>query len=950
MKKLFGLLLFSGLWFNLQAQYLPISGTVTTPDGKPASGATVKLIRVLDSVTQGKITNEQGRFIFKEVARGRYELLVEQAGYAPYTQKVLAKEALDLGEIRLRETTYELDAVTIEGEQAAAQQLGDTTQFSASAYKTNPDATAQDLMEKLPGVVMQNGQIQAQGENVQQVLVDGKQFFGNDPNAALSNLPAEIVDKIQVFDQQSEQAQLTGFEDGQTTKTINIVTKTEFRNGTFGKGFAGFGEGTENNNRYKAGGNVNIFNDDTRLSLLGLTNNINQQNFSNEDLLGVLSSGGSRGRRGGGPGGRGGGPGGGRGGNASDFQVGQQNGISETHSFGINYSDKWGKKWEVSGSYFFNQTDNNALENLTQQFVSTLDSGQVYEEVSESESRNINHRINLRINYDISETSSLRIIPRLTLQQNDGSSLDEGFTSLGDRSLNSSLTDFGAELSALNFSNTIVWRKRFQKRGRSLSLRLTTSLNESIGDNQLFSLVSTSGRSASVDTVNQIADLDQSGWDISTNVMYTEPFGRRGMMQFNYGYGPQYTDSKKETFSYNPELEAFTILDTSLTNTFESRYTTHQVGTGLMLRLGQGFLMTRLNAQFAELDNEQIFPLPDDFSVNFFNLLPMAIYRLRMGNQRNLRVIYRGTTSPPSVTQLQNVLDNSNPLQLTTGNPDLEQNFDNRLIIRYGGTNTEKSTVMFVMLSAQFTDNYISNSTWLPSSDTVLFGHEVARGTQLTRPTNLSGYRNIRTLFTYGFPLQAIQSNLNLDLSGSYIRTPGLINGVQNNSELNNVGVGITLSSNISENVDFTLSSRSTYNRVSNSLQTSLDQEYYQQTSSAKVNLILNPGIVFRSQVAHQLYEGLSDGFNQNYFLWNGGIAKKFGKDNRAELELSVYDLLRQNVSINRTVSDVYIQDLQTAVLQRYVMLTFTYNLRQFTLPDRPEGPGGPDMWDRRRP
>ena len=256
MKKLTGILLFSGLWLSLQAQYLPVSGTVTTPQGKPAPGVTVKLIRVLDSVIQGKITDEQGVFIFKEVARGRYELLVEQAGFAPYRQKILAKEPLDLGEIRLSETTYDLDAVTIEGEQAAAQQLGDTTQFSASAYKTNPDATAQDLMEKLPGVVMQNGQIQAQGENVQQVLVDGKQFFGNDPNAALANLPAEIISKIQVFDQQSEQAQLTGFDDGQTTKTINIITKTEFRNGTFGKGFAGFGEGTENSNRYKAGGNV----------------------------------------------------------------------------------------------------------------------------------------------------------------------------------------------------------------------------------------------------------------------------------------------------------------------------------------------------------------------------------------------------------------------------------------------------------------------------------------------------------------------------------------------------------------------------------------------------------------------------------------------------------------------------------------------------------------------
>ncbi len=953
MKKIILLSLLGCMAAIAQAQYVTISGKVLTPQSEAAPGVTVKLIRVLDSAIQGKLTNNQGTFVFEQVARGRYKIHFEQVGFAGNVKDLVARESMDLGEIQLSETTYDLDAVTIEGEQAAAQQLGDTTQFNASAYKTNPDATAQDLMEKLPGVVVQNGQVQAQGENVQQVLVDGRQFFGNDPNAALSNLPAEIVDKIQVFDQQSEQAQLTGVEDGQTTKTINIVTKVEFRNGTFGKGYAGFGEGTENSNRYKAGGNLNIFKEDTRLSILGLSNNINQQNFSNEDLLGVLSSGGSRGRRGGGGRGRGGpgGFGGGRGGgNASDFQVGQQSGISETHAFGINYSDKWGKKWEVTGSYFFNLSDNDAFEDLTQQFVSSQDSGQVYEESSQSTTRNINHRFNFRISYDFDRTSSLRIIPRLTLQQNEGSSIDEGFTFRGDRTLNSSFSDFGADLTALNFSNTLVWRKRFQKRGRSLSLRLTTTLNNSLGDNQLFSEISSFGRNAAVDTINQVADLDQSGWDISSNLMYTEPLGQRGIMQFSYGFSPKYTDSRKETFSYNPELEAYIVLDTSLTNTFESRYITHQVGTGFMLRAGQGFLISRISAQFAELDNDQVFPLPDEFNYRFFNILPFAMFRLRMADQKNLRVIYRGSTSPPSVTQLQNVLDNSNPLQLSTGNPDLEQNFDNRLIIRYGGTNTEKSTVMFFLLSGQLTDNYITNSTWLPRTDTVLFGHEVSGGTQLSRPVNLSGYRNIRSLLTYGFPVKLLKSNLNMDLSYNFVQTPGLIDGVRNNSQLNNFGLGLTLSSNISENVDFTLSTRSAYNDVSNSLQTSLNQEYFQQTSSLKLNLIVNPGIVFRSRVTHQLYEGLSDGFNQNYFLWNGGIAKKFGKDNRAELELSMYDLLRQNISINRTVSDVYIQDLRTAVLQRYVMLTFTYNLRQFNMPEQPDNFGGPrpEMWDRR--
>ncbi|MEM6629625.1 MAG: TonB-dependent receptor [Bacteroidota bacterium] len=953
-----------GLCATTQAQYLTLTGTVKGPDDTPAVGATVKLIRVLDSALYGEITNEQGRFIFKQVPKGRYTFQVERIGFRTERRPLVLRTSEDLGNITLREASYDLEEVEIEGKQAAAQQLGDTTQFNASAYKTNPDASAQDLIEKLPGVIMQNGQVQAQGENVQQVLVDGRRFFGNDPNAALSNLPAEVVDKIQVFDQQSEQAQLTGFDDGQTTKTINIITKVEFRNGTFGKGYVGGGQDDGGETRYKAGGNVNFFNGDTRISVLGLSNNLNIQNFSNEDLLGVMSAGSSRrggrgfgGGPGGGGGGRGGmGPGGQRGGDASDFLVGQQGGISQTHSFGVNYSDKWGEKWEVSGSYFLNHSDNDAVENLNQVFIASIDSGQVYEESSLSNTQNTNHRFNMRINYEMNSNSSFRIIPRLSLQENNGNSLDEGRTILGERSLNASSSLFDSELSALSFSNTLVWRQRFQKRGRSLSLRLTTSITENLGDSFLNSNIETFGRQTSQDSINQVASLEQRGWDVSTNVMYTEPLGRIGMMQFNYAYAPKYTDSRRETFGIDPITDAHTLLDTALTNTFESRYLTHQVGTGFMLRAGKGFLLTRLNAQYATLDNDQVFPVNDDFSVDFFNLIPMAIFRLRMAKQKDLRVIYRGSTSPPSVTQLQNVLDNSNPLQLSTGNPDLEQSFDNRLIIRYGGTNTEKSTVMFAMLSGQFTNNYIGNATWFPTADTLLFGNEISRGTQFSRPENLEGYMNLRSFFTYGFPVKFLSSNVNLDAAVNWVRTPGIFNEVESISRQGSLTLGLTLSSNISERIDFTISSRTTYSDVQNTIQTGLDQNYLVQTNTARLNFILGPGFVLRSRVSHQYYEGLSEGFSPNFLLWNGGIAKKFMKDDRAELELSFYDLLFQNRSVTRTVSDVYIQDFETNVLQPYALLTFTYNLRQF---DGPQGQQQPNLppemmrtqgWDQRRP
>ncbi|MEL7340765.1 MAG: carboxypeptidase-like regulatory domain-containing protein, partial [Bacteroidota bacterium] len=257
------------------------------------NSATVLLISLPDSAQEGRLTDPGGIFIFRNQAIGEYLLRIEMNGYDAYEQAITIVEGRnELGVLKLENKSFGLDEVKIEAERSMAQQNGDTTEYAATAFTTNPDANAKDLIEKMPGVVVQNGQVQAQGEQVQQVLVDGKRFFGNDANAALENLPAEVIQSIQVYDQQSEQAQQTGFDDGNTTKTINIVTKPESRNGTFGSLYAGYGD----QNRYQAGGSVNVFDDDMRLSILGLSNNINKQNFSGEDLVGVASG---RGRRGG---------------------------------------------------------------------------------------------------------------------------------------------------------------------------------------------------------------------------------------------------------------------------------------------------------------------------------------------------------------------------------------------------------------------------------------------------------------------------------------------------------------------------------------------------------------------------------------------------------------------------------------------------------------------------
>ncbi|MCB0643553.1 MAG: carboxypeptidase regulatory-like domain-containing protein, partial [Phaeodactylibacter sp.] len=323
MKKSLFFLAFQLLAWTAFGQSFTISGSLrdaATNDALP--GAHLILMQPDSIVLQTQVSGDGGYFLLEGLQEGTYLLELSYLGYEPAYRTIrVAGQSVEVGTIRLK-AGIDLDEVQVTEQVIPVQQQGDTTVFNAKAFKTLPDADAGELLEKMPTVVVENGKVQAQGEDVQKVLVDGKPFFGDDPTAALRNLPAEVIDKIQIFDEQSDQSKFSGFDDGQTSKTINIVTKTDMRNGQFGKVYAGYGY----ENKYQAGGNINIFNGDQRISLIGMSNNINQQNFSSEDLLGVVNSGSGGGRRGGGQGGRGGGGRGPGGSSANDFLVSQQQG------------------------------------------------------------------------------------------------------------------------------------------------------------------------------------------------------------------------------------------------------------------------------------------------------------------------------------------------------------------------------------------------------------------------------------------------------------------------------------------------------------------------------------------------------------------------------------------------------------------------------------------------
>jgi len=344
--------------------------------------------------------------------------------------------------------------------------------------------------------------------------------------------------------------------------------------------------------------------------------------------------------------------------------------------------------------------------------------------------------------------------------------------------------------------------------------------------------------------------------------------------------------------------------------------------------------MTRARIEFAQLNGEETFPNPaGTISKDFVNFVPFAMIRYRPSRQENFRLFYRSNTTAPQVQQLQTVIDNSNPLQLSTGNADLDQSVSHRVFARYQKTNTEKSTVFFILLGGSVQQNYIANSLYTRPTDNPIFnGLTFNSGTQITQPINMSGYWDARTFITYGIPLIKIKSNLNFDLGYDYSNTPSLINDRSNISKNSSYPGGLVLSSNISEKVDFTISSRTGFTSTVNTINTNSNNDYITQTSKLKFNIIFGKDLVFRTSLNHQLYNGLSDDFNQNYWLWNASIGKKIFKNKLGEISISAFDILKQNNSIQRNITEVYIEDIQTQALTRFLMLNFTYNFRNFRI------------------
>lgn len=843
-------------------------------------------------------TDLEGGFQFLNIPTGSYRFTATYVGYNIYTGSISFKNGpIQLGNLYLSPSVQMMEGVVIRAKAGQSVMLADTTQFNAGAFKTAPDASGQDLVEKLPGITIQSGNLQAQGETVQQVLVDGKPFFGNDVKAALQSLPAEVIANIQVFDKKSDKAELSGFDDGERQKTINIITKPNRKKGQFGKTSLGYGT----NNKYQAAASVNFFSDDRRITVTGLSNNINTVSYSADPN----SQGDSR----------------------------TQDGIITTNSIGVNFSDEWGEKIEISASYLFSHSKNEDNATIFRDYVLPSDSGQVYTEDNYSNRKNMDHRFNMRFEYNIDTNNRILVRPRITFNKDENYSYFIGGTITDNGPLNQTENTTRSDHYNYDFENEMYYSHRFQKGGRTLTIGLNTGYYTIEDDAKRLANNVYYEAEDSVQVINQHTDLERKGFSWDAEFSYTEPLGKNGQVELEYEIEDRLNDSDKLTYNvYEDEQPIYSVLDTALSNTFKSEYLVHQAELGYQYATKKLRLQVEGEYQHAILQNDQEFPAPLDLRRTFGSWMPTVRFDYKFSSAKSIEIDYDTRTSEPTIEQLQDVIDNSNPLHLRTGNPNLDQSYANRIRVRYRGSNPDTDQSLFVYIASSFIKNSIANSSIIAEEPIELRdGIVLEQGSQLMRPINIDGYWDFRSYLTYGKPVNFIKSNINLSGSINYTKMPGMVNDKVSFVNSGDFMLGLSLSSNISEKVDFNISTRSRYNIVKNSLSHNLNDNSFNQTTRFSYDWIFWQGFVFRVDLNHQYNTGLAESFDNSFLLMNMSLGKKFLKNDLAEVSINVYDLLEQNNNVSRNVSELYIEDRKSTVLQRYFMLTLTYNIRHFS-------------------
>ncbi len=925
MKKVLTTILFLCLCVATYAQSGKITMSIIDSQTKQAVvGAVVSIAPAAKPDDAKHFTSGgDGKVVIASQKYGDYKIAITFLGYDDLTMDVKINSAnKDLGKVELKESTTKIDVVVKEVQAIRASQKGDTVSYNADAFKVSADADVEGLLKKMPGITIKNGSVEAQGETVKKIYVDGKEFFGDDVSTALNSLPAQAVKNIEVYNKLSDNAEFSGMDDGDSFKALNIVTQPGMRQGVFGKLFAGYGyepkaEGVTDKHKYIAGGSVSHFNGASRLTVLGLFNNVNKQNFSFEDILGATGN----------TGGMGGGMG--RGG-VGQYMVRPQSGVAKVNALGLNYSNSWGEKDKVKlqANYFFNNSKTRNLSSTIKWYEAPLEDLGTLEQSSYSDNHNYNHRLGARVDWRISEGQSFMSRTNFSLQSYDPFSETTG-SQVGDAINNLIRNGNNGDNGGYNLSEFMQYRLLLGKKGRFITVDGRINYRNNENESRSYSNQATDG----TEYLRYLSgDSNSNNLSVGAAINYAEPVSKNAQVTLRYDFGFTGQESNKQTFNFGNDASYTNgILDPALSNIYTSDYTTHRVGPGFSWAKERNNVVVNLSYQYSTLDGqvEALQSQPVKRSYNDFTYFAMGNFNFN--KQNSLRVFLMSSTDNPRIQQLQNILDISNTQYVSRGNENLNPAYSHRLNMHYNYTNLEKARTFMWMFSFQTTQDYLSQSLYTGNNIPQEIINEVgSRPIQYSTTDNVDGYLSLRTHLNYGMPLNFMKCNLNIMGGVNYNETPSLVNGEKNIASNIGYDARVVLGSNISENIDFTLSWGGSYNQAENSLGRQGKNEYFSHNADASLKAVFWNGFTFTANASYIQYIGYTNDYNDSYTLCNAFIGHKLFKNQLGEIMFGVNDIFGQNESFSRSTGSGFTQNSWSSVIGRYFTVQFNYNLRVF--------------------
>jgi hypothetical protein len=880
---------------------------------KHLANAVIALLQAKDSTLSAFARSDvNGSFELSRLKAGHYLMLITAPAYADYVDTLTLTDTshLNYGNLFLLLKARLLEDVVVRQTVAAIKIKGDTTEYKADSFRVKPNASVEELLKRLPGIqVDKNGKIKAYGETVNRVLVDGEEFFGDDPTLVTQNLRADMIDKVQVYDKKSDQAVFTGVDDGQKSKTINLKLKEDKKKGYFGKLSAG--TGTEGFHDIQ--GMFNFFKKKQKLAGFGIksTTGTTGLDWRDSETFGAGSSlsyseGGMSYVSNSGD---------------DDSWNGSYNGqgLPQVKTGGLHYSNKWNEdKVAVNGNYKVQDLEVKEAGEGTTQFL--LPDSSYYSIYSKSSFNNaLRHKLDGSYEITLDSTSSLKISASGTQEHKESTETNYTASLASDSALvNESMRRTSSAGDNRSLSSSLLWRKKLPKKGRTLSVAFNGKYKSRETSGYLDANTSfySKGLLDSIQHIDQLKLNNSSNLSIDANLTYSEPLSSFSSLVFNYGV--VLNNNTAERSSYNKDGDKYGLFDSTYSSNYAFNVFTHKGGVSYNFAKKKFRINAGGNIGVTSFSQDDLLR-NNNRSRNFINWFPSASFNYALAGNRNISVQYSGNTRQPDINSIQPLRTNDNPLFVTIGNPDLKPSFANSIRFSYQSYKMLTGRNLHVDASISTTQNAISNRSEIDKT-----------GKTTTQAVNLNGNRSGSLSIEYGFKWKKTDLYIIPGVRTDISRNMNYVNGLLNETNNGNYGISLMLFKYKEAKYDIGLQSTATYTNSKSSVQQSLKTNYWTYYIRPEIGVFFPLGMELHNTLDVNLRQKLSPADqNNNVVLWNAWIGKKFLKNESLLLKLSANDLLNQNTGFNRSVGGSSIAESTYLTIRRYGLISLVWNFNK---------------------